>query len=221
MRYRFNGIVVKSENAAKPGSQRSKFIASEIRQLEPVEVSLDYGCGKLRYLENFLEVSDEIFLHDSEIQLSRQQVVFGQKTSILEFVQSKNNVSLFTRCQLYKRRAEFDRIFCVNVLSAIPILSVRWRVIQNCFRLLKPKGQLVITHQYRNSDFSRMRQMPNAYEFRDGFIINSLRGHSFYSTFPRSTLVDKLIECGFSIKMSKIFDGTVFVVAMKPEEPKH
>ncbi len=215
MRYRVNRVIIRSENAAKPKAQKSKYIADEFKALYPVKTSLDYGCGKLRYLENYLQNSDEVFLYDSQVQLSRQQKIWGDKTSIIEFSKTRNNIALFCGREIYTTQEKFDRIFCINVLSAVPILSVRWRILRNCYRLLKPNGQLVVTHQYRNSDFNRMRKMPNAYEFRDGYIINSLRGHSFYSTFSREELREQLIQCGFYIALTKIFDGTVFYLLDK------
>lgn len=215
MRYRVNRIIVKSENAAKSVFQQSKFFVEEIRNLEPVSVSMDYGCGKLRYLKVYSKISDEVYLHDSEIQLFRQQSIFGKKQSIAQYAKHKNYISLFGRHDVTTKKSIFDRIFCINVMSAIPILSVRWRVLKNCFRLLKAGGELVITHQYRNSDFTRMRNLPNAYEYRDGFVINSLRGHSFYSTFSRETLIRRIEEYGFRIQTTKIYDGTIFIVAMK------
>ena len=55
MRYSLgDGIVIKTENAAKPDLQEFKALSDYISRLEPVGSSFDYGCGKLRYAEPIL-----------------------------------------------------------------------------------------------------------------------------------------------------------------------
>ena len=69
MRYRVRHIVIKSENAAKPASQKSEYCESVIRALPSVKTSFDFGCGKLRYLNVILETTEILMVVDSEIQL--------------------------------------------------------------------------------------------------------------------------------------------------------
>jgi hypothetical protein len=65
------GIVDKTENAAKPESQGSKFLNSLLADLPHVYASVDFGCGKLRYCSVILKSTDILAIVDSEIQLSR------------------------------------------------------------------------------------------------------------------------------------------------------
>ena len=55
------GIIIKTENAAKPHTQTSAYLKSLILSLEPVSSSFDYGCGKLRYKDAMLRVTDTSF----------------------------------------------------------------------------------------------------------------------------------------------------------------
>jgi hypothetical protein len=61
------GIVVKTENAAKPETQSSAFLKSLLADLPPVSASVDFGCGKLRYCDAILERTDSLAIVDSEI----------------------------------------------------------------------------------------------------------------------------------------------------------
>ena len=67
MRYEIEpGIVVKTENAAKPESQGSTFLRSLLADLPHVYASVDFGCGKLRYCDAILEKTDILAIVDSE-----------------------------------------------------------------------------------------------------------------------------------------------------------
>src|SRR5262249_55665258 len=83
MRYKLeSGIEIRTENAAKPESQASKFLLDLITRLPNVASTFDYGCGKLRYQRAIADTTDTLAVVDSEIQLSRLQVLHRKKTSI-------------------------------------------------------------------------------------------------------------------------------------------
>src|SRR5687768_13467680 len=76
MRYKLaSDIEVRTENAAKPESQQSKFLLKLISDLEHVASTFDYGCGKLRYQRSIADTTDVLAIVDSEIQLSRFQIL--------------------------------------------------------------------------------------------------------------------------------------------------
>src|SRR5690348_5243931 len=96
MRYDLgSGIVIKSENAAKPATQPSAFLDALIRKLEPVERSFDYGCGKLRYRVCISETTDSLAVVDSEIQLSRTQIIGKRNTSIRAVARLSNRLHAY------------------------------------------------------------------------------------------------------------------------------
>src|ERR1700694_1118977 len=131
MRYKISKeVIVRTENAAKPEKQGSSYLNALISKLIPVKSSFDFGCGKLRYQKAISKTTQTLALVDSEIQLSRTQMIRGRKGSIREALQKSNHTSTFTVGEFAKLPATFDRGFCVNVLSVIPSTTIRLRVVQ-------------------------------------------------------------------------------------------
>jgi hypothetical protein len=220
MRYSLpNGIVIKTENAAKPGVQASKVLSDYIRGLAPVGSSFDYGCGKLRYADPILRTTDFLAAVDSEIQISRTQIINGKVTSIRSIARRSNCVAALNVMEFSTHREDFDRGFCINVLSVIPFFSARRRVVSLIRQRLRPGGTCLFVVQYSNSDFSRMRRLANARPWRDGFLIDSLRGFSFYGLIPPQRLVALVVGEGFEIIDQRLDDGRVFLMTRSPRRP--
>jgi len=123
-------IVIKTENAAKPAAQASSHLKQILASLPPVDASFDYGCGKLRYYQVLLKRTNTLTLVDSEVQLSRLQMIGGKQISIRKSVSGSNRVSVYNEREFRGLSAQFDRGFCINVLSVIPIYSVRRHVLE-------------------------------------------------------------------------------------------
>lgn len=207
------GIIIKSENAAKPSSQRSTYLTKLLGGLPPVDSCFDYGCGKLRYHQPILSKTDRLTLVDSEIQLSRQQVICGVETSIRDYVNGSNTIDLADEQAFAKSGRRYDRGFCINVLSVIPILARRRSVLKSILEHLAPNGRCLFVVQYRNSDFSRMAAMRNAQPWRDGYLINSLRGYSFYGLIRPEKLTRLVERAGFVVDEISLNDGSAYVWA--------
>jgi hypothetical protein len=73
--------------------------------------------------------------------------------------------------------------------------------------------------QYRNSDFTRMKKMRNAKPWRDGFLIDSLRGFSFYGLISPKRLAALLAENGFEIVDQRLDNGRVFMMGRSLRKP--
>jgi 2-polyprenyl-3-methyl-5-hydroxy-6-metoxy-1,4-benzoquinol methylase len=217
MRYRIPGFgIIRSENAAKPPSQKSQYLVDLLSKLEKVEFSVDYGAGKLRYLEEILNTSSEVTIVDSIEQIDRAQIIFGQVQSIRDYASSKNAIHVETTKQFLECAGEYDRAFLANVLQIVPIPKIRVQILKRIFRSLKPGGQLIACVQYRNSDFTRMAKMQNSTIFKDGMIIKHLRGTSFYG-FIKPDIFQSLIEqAGFRIEDRRLHDGSCYIWASKP-----
>jgi hypothetical protein len=217
MRYKIcSDIIIRSENAAKPAQQASRYLNAIITNLDHVSSSFDYGCGKLRYQNAMLQTTDTLVLVDSELQLSRKQMICGKQTTIREAVQRSNRISAYNVPEFTRLPPTFDRGFCINVLSIIPFLSVRRHVLDLIREKLRPGGTCLFVIQYRNSDFTRMRRMRNARPWRDGFLIDSWRGFSFYGLISPDRLVAMLLKADFEIIDRHLHDGSVFVWARSP-----
>jgi len=211
MRYKIaGGIEIRSENAAKPESQPSKFLLELLHELPHVSSTFDFGCGKLRYQRAIMETTNTLAAIDSEIQVSRTQVLRGEETSIRNLYKRSNRVQVYNEVEFQKLNIHFDRGFCINVLSVIPSYARRRHVLDTIQRKLRSGGECLFVVQYRNSDFTRMRKMKNAKPFLDGFVVNSLRGHSFYGMITPNRLRTSLKRAGFNIREIDLNEGSVY-----------
>jgi hypothetical protein len=206
------GVVIKTENAAKPHNQTSAYLRSLILGLEPASSSFDYGCGKLRYKDLMLRVTDTLALVDSEMQIAREQMIWGKFTTIRASVQRSNRVNAYNTKEFANLGTKFDRGFCINVLSVIPIAAARDRVLRLIRGKLRAGGTCLFVVQYRNSDFTRMRRLPNARPFLDGFLINSLRGYSFYGLISPEKLSAMAVNAGFEVVKQTLNQGSAYLM---------
>jgi SAM-dependent methyltransferase len=213
MRYRIRGHIVKSENAAKPHSQRSTHLTCWLREHVDGGAALDYGCGKLRYARDLYPIVDRLTLVDSEIQLSRAQKLEDLHTSIRRYVDRywpRARCLSIEKCQREARR--YDFVLCANVLSAIPVLAVRNRILKLLASSLRPAGQCLIVNQYRNSDFEIMRANPNATDYLDGWLLRSLRGTAFYGIITPEATIVAARACGHTIVENWTHEGVSYVL---------
>lgn len=215
MRYKLkSGVEIRSENAAKPESQSSKFLLNLISSLPAAASTFDYGCGKLRYQKAIADTTDVLAIIDSEVQLSRLQVLRKRRTSIRSIYKQSNRIHVYSDVEFQASRTKFERGFCINVLSVIPSYAHRRRVLDVIYQKLKRNGECLFVIQYRNSEFTRMSRMPNATPWLDGFLINSLRGHSFYGMITPNCLEMSLKRAGFHIRETKLNEGSAYVWAV-------
>lgn len=209
---------MRSENAAKTECQKSAYFSRLLQQLAPVKRTLDYGCGKLRYLHEISSMSDELYVTDSDVQLSRTQIINGVYTSIIEAVEDRNHVHLIHLRDFNQMPEYFDRVVLANVLQVVPIIALRAIILRRIFRSLRPGGELILVVQYRNSDFNRMMKMPNARLYLDGMVIKHIRGTSFYAFIQPAKLKEIVTSQGFEIVQNQLNEGSCYIIARKPNE---
>jgi hypothetical protein len=211
MRYKIApDIEIRTENAAKPEGQASRYLLELLSGLSRAGSTFDYGCGKLRYQTAIAETTDTLAIIDSEIQLSRTQILRAGRRSIRDIYKQTNRVQVYNDVQFQKLNAQFDRGFCINVLSVIPSYAQRQQVLQAVHGKLRRGGECLFIVQYRNSDFTRMRNMPNARPWLDGFLIDSLRGHSFYGLISPDRLESSLKCAGFCVRETDLNEGSAY-----------
>ncbi|WP_162943926.1 MULTISPECIES: methyltransferase domain-containing protein [unclassified Rhizobium] len=208
---------MKSENAAKPATQSSKFLTTLVANLSPVNRTLDFGCGKLRYYEPLLQTTEHLSLVDSEVQISRQQTLQGNRTSIRDIFRGSNRISVFSTIEFAECPDLYERAFCINVLSAIPVPSERQRLLAQILCKLEPNAGCLFVVQYRNSDFTRMAKLPAAEPWYDGFLLKSLRGYSFYALITPQALAEMVDQAGFHIVSQQLHDGSVYIWAHRAD----
>lgn len=216
MRYKFKGVELRTENAAKPYRQRSKWLVAQIRQIPSETLALDYGCGKFRYTIALAQSVKRVFAVDSSFQIEREQQIANRRTTLREYARKYlKNVSVYEVSSERWRRQRFDFILCANVLSVIPHELVRLKVLRELRAVLKENGQLLVSTQFRNTYFRQLEGNPNATWVRDGWFIRGLRGASFYAIIPPRKLAQLCRAAGLLVSNSASKGETAFVFARR------
>ena len=68
-------------------------------------------------------------LVDSEVQVSRTQVLRGKQTSIRNMFKQSNRLRVYNDREFRDLNTRFERGFCVNVLSVIPSYARRREIL--------------------------------------------------------------------------------------------
>ena len=213
VRYRARGLIIRSENAAKPGSQAGRQLINWITNTDKVSTALDYGCGKLRYSQYLLDSCDHLTLVDSDIQLKRTQTIFGEKTTIFQYIADHwPDARVLTIDQFKSDIEKYDLILCANVLPVIPRKDIRRRIIDGLLESLNDNGKCLFVVQYRNSEFIKMKNRDTSIDHYDGWIAQGSRGNSFYGLIRPKRLHAMVRRAGFRIVESWLHDGSAYVV---------
>jgi hypothetical protein len=81
-------------------------------------------------------------------------------------------------------------------------------------------GTCLFVVLYRNSDFTRMQRLPNCEPYDNGFLIDSLRGYSFYGLIPPDDLAKLVIRAGFAVESLVLDEGSAYLWAKVPEDAR-
>lgn len=189
MHYEIDGLEVRSENAAKSPARASRFVINWLASHQEGEVAVDYGCGKLRYASYLYSQYPICHFIDSEIQLTREQVISGKVTTVSNEIRSLYpNAVMHALESTSWRSISTDLIICTNVLSAIPYTESRIDAIKNMRLMMRPSAMLFICVQFRNSHFTRWGQSEKAVKYNDGFLLKRERTASFYACLTTEAL---------------------------------
>jgi 2-polyprenyl-3-methyl-5-hydroxy-6-metoxy-1,4-benzoquinol methylase len=209
-----NSKVVKSENAALTTKQTNKIILEYISTLPNSISSLDYGCGKLRHSIPLYSKTQDLTVIDSVIQLSRQQCINNLKTSVYEYIKKYMPYTKAFSIENFKWPKEaYDFILCSNVLSAIPDVLERKKVLDNIRVMLKPNGKALISIQFSNSYFKTYLTNPIATAYLDGWLIGKKDGsYSFYGIINKDQLIVMCEASNLKVNNVRQCDGSVYIV---------
>jgi 2-polyprenyl-3-methyl-5-hydroxy-6-metoxy-1,4-benzoquinol methylase len=214
--YKFKGVELRTENAAKPYRQRSRWLVDQISQISSDALVLDYGCGKFRYTIPLSRRVRHVCAVDSTYQIGREQQIANKRTDLREYARKHlKNVSVHEVRSNGWRRRRFDFILCANVLSAIPNKSVRITVLRDLKRVLKSNGQLLATTQFRNTHFKKWKKDSNAIWAKDGWFVNGPRGASFYAIIPSDKLSQLCRAAGLVVSRIGSKGETAFVLTKR------
>ena len=196
MRYEVDGITIRSENAAKPCNQKSQRVDGYLRTLS-AETLLDFGCGKLRYSDTLVNISPRVTFLDSLVQINREQVIRGERTTVANYIQQNYPNSQAICYEDVKQHAlTYDLITCTNVLSAIPCEKTLHDVISQIRRLLKSNGMAVFVNQHRSSYFKKYESGSRQLF---GHIHKGARGYSYYGIVGKNEIEELLSNTGFRV----------------------
>jgi 2-polyprenyl-3-methyl-5-hydroxy-6-metoxy-1,4-benzoquinol methylase len=219
MRYELKGLVIRTENAAKPATQPSQWVLEQLKQLQKNITALDYGCGKFRYTIPLSRAAKSVAAVDSDVQINRIQQVGGKRTSLREYARNHlKNVGVHRiNCKIWQRR-KYDFVICINVLSAIPTSAARQQVLKRIRTVLKPGGIVLVTTQFRNTHFNHWCVNPCATRIRDGWLVQGTRGASFYGILPPQKLKRYCEDAGLAVKQFGSHGEMAFVFATQNGE---
>jgi hypothetical protein len=214
MHYSVSGLVIRSENAAKPYIQRSQYLTDFLRSLPYHRRALDFGCGKLRYADILARNSLNLTLVDSDEQLGRIQMLRGQRTTIDKYAARHwPHATVLRLAELAGYRHRHDFALCTNVLSAIPSRKVRSRALELLRRSLDRRGTCLFVCQYRNSHYRDLAESGKAKPHLDGWLLESKNGGVYYGLLPKAKLGRVLESSGFTIRDSWTKGESVYALA--------
>jgi 2-polyprenyl-3-methyl-5-hydroxy-6-metoxy-1,4-benzoquinol methylase len=211
MRYVVSGVEIRSENAAKPHSQRSKVVTEYLRKAARVKAVLDFGCGKLRYSDLVAKLGRRATFVDSKVQLTRRQRIRGKMTTVSDVIAERYpHARVVSAEAAMTDRSRYDFVTCINVLSAIPTRSALDTLVRLIRRLTKTNGTAVFVNQHRNSYFKRF-EVGKPHLF--GHVFGGAKGYSYYGVLTVKRVEKLLLSHGFYIRKSWIRGEINFVEA--------
>lgn len=216
MRYRVGSDIIKSENAAKPLTQRSTYLADYLRERPRVGSALDFGAGKLRYTDIIAQRCGRLGIVDSEAQIRRTQVLGGERATVLAYAREHWADALVQTWEEFQDTDDlYDFALVANVLSAVPSQEMRRRIVREIARHLGPRGQALFVTQYRNSYFNEARRRPGARDHLDGWVLQSRRGAAFFGIIGPDRLTRLLSRNGLDVIEVWKRDGCAYALASK------
>jgi 2-polyprenyl-3-methyl-5-hydroxy-6-metoxy-1,4-benzoquinol methylase len=216
VRYRIDDLTIRSENAAKPASQKSAAVTSWLRQQQRVADSLDYGCGKLRYATDLAARSRRVTFVDSDVQIRRQQVVLGRRTTVIDCVASRWHGGRVLTVEEYTTDPrKYDLVLCANVLSAIPSRKRRLAVLRGIRAKLKKTGVCLLVSQYRNSYFNAAAHARGSRSYEDGWILSGRHGPAFYAPLGPERLQAMARRAGMVVREVVLYEGSVLLAVRR------
>lgn len=178
--------------------------------------ALDMGCGKLRYAVHLATIAERLTVVDSEIQLSRMQLLFGKRTTIRDHItQHWQHTRAMNTEEFAADRRKYDFALCSNVLSSMPSNRARLNIIRRIGLRLATKGKALFVCQYTNSYFFQQLKSRNVVKHADGFIKGTRHNASFYGLINPEYLVDLITRSQLAVVKVWRNDQSGYVVAMR------
>ncbi len=216
MKYEARGLIIDSENAAKPATQANRVVLDWIAGLPTNASVLDYGCGKLRYTIPLAKAVRLVSAVDSCVQIERPQIINGTRTTVRRYARAHlPNTEVYGVHTGYFAKRKYDYVLCANVLSAIPCFETRREVLHQLLKAVKPGGQILVCTQFRTTYFRKFAANPQAKRYKDGWLVTrGIRG-SFYGIIGPDKLRAYCRAAGIKIVKLQVLGETAYLFGTK------
>ncbi|MDA2936422.1 class I SAM-dependent methyltransferase [Patescibacteria group bacterium AH-259-L05] len=200
-------------------------LTSLIKYVKDDDTVLDLGCGNGRLLELFKGRNVEYVGIDNSEKLIE---IARQRSSKFKTYGLKFDFVVGDALDLPPKLKQFDVILAIAVFHHIPSKELRIQFLQNCWRVLKSNGFIIITvwNLYQTGLLFKYHTWPMIFghrlkglDFKDVFIPFQLPDRDikrYYHTFTRSELKRLIKKAGFKVVKSYLARGNIIVIAKKP-----
>lgn len=207
--------LIRWENSAQgKGAKPNPYLRRALEQLRAIAPSAlrrsaariaDQGCGKLRHFSILRLHFSHITLVDTEIQLSRTQLIGKKATTIQKYIErvdrGRGKYRTVSNTQFRSASLKLDLVFCVCVFDVVP-RSIRRVIVKAASSNLKKGGYYCIIVPRNDQSITSRCRPEMVYE--DGCLFQRNSVTTFYANFsadssPLRHLRRSLSKNGFSV----------------------
>ena len=215
MHYKYQDIVIKSENSAKPISTPSKDILLLFEEfVNKSDTVLDYGCGKLRYTVPLSRMCNKVFGVDSREQLTRTIKISGKPTTLMNYAKQFKNINLFTIDNQEWMNIKYDKIILSHVLSSIPYEEDRIQIVNTLKDIMDEKSTLLACTNHRMSYFKKWDKSDKVIKYNDGYLIKEPHP-SYFGKIDKEKLAGYFKSNGYKILKSFIVEDNSYCICKR------
>lgn len=168
----------------------------------------DQGCGQLRHLPLLLPIASQLYLVDTERQLTTFHRDGRSKFSVVEVAQNLaaagSQVVALPSESFATSRLGLDLVCCVAVMDVVPA-ELRAEIIRAAARNLRSGGHLVLV--VPRNDASILRRCTADRRYNDGFLFRRPGKVTFYRNFVRT---DPLVRLAAGQRLRLVADLSTY-----------
>lgn len=215
MHYKYQDIIVKSENSAKPISTPSNDMLSLLGDfIQNSDAVLDFGCGKLRYTIPLSKIAKIVIGVDSKEQLTRIINISGETTTLVEYAKQYKNVKLYTLCSPDWKDIKYDKVILSHVLSSIPFEEERIKVVKTLRDVMVENSTLLACTNHRMSYFKKWDQSDKVIKYNEGYLVKEPHT-SYFGKIDKVKLAGYFESNGFEILKSFIIEDNSYCICKR------
>lgn len=188
-----------AQRRSHPPNPALKTALAFLRQARPERKTwgrvADLGCGKLRHYDLLLPCSAELYLVDTEEQLSATHFDAGQEYCVRHVAETAREqgkkVHALSSAEFAVANLSLDLVVCVAALDVV-VPRTRSEIIRSAARNLGRSGLLIVIAPRNDSTILRRFSPENAYY--DGHVFLHHGIHTFYHNFRDHSPILKICK---------------------------